>query len=1158
MADYFQVGGSLRRSAPSYVRRQADERLYQALLDGHYCYLLNARQMGKSSLVIRTVQRLEAESRRFHCATLDMSHQGSTDVTAAQWYKGIVTELWRAFGLYSVFDLQQWWQSQEGLTPQYRLYLFIKDQLLKHCSERQLVIFLDEIDAVLGLNFSCDDFFALIRACFNERAQNSDFQRLRFVMVGVATPSDLISNPATTPFNIGAAIDLTGFTLAEATPLLNGLPYANEIAKPMLRVILDWTQGQPFLTQKLCRLAATVKVSGPNPETLIDTFVRERIIERWEQQDEPQHLRTIRDRLTAAAERSPQVLSQYAQLLQGSSLKAQGDPAQVVLALAGLVVNDQGYLRITNRIYPQIFDTPWVTARLAALRPYAHSLQAWLDSGRQDSSRLLRGQALRDAQDWAQDKSLGNTDQQYLMASAEAEREQTELQRQAERTESMAAALAQQRQTSRLQRIVLTLLGVGLLGTVLSGILIYGQYQRAEQARQGALQLARQARIDQVETLHLSFIANLEAAQYLAGLLQIIEATRMLERIEDSPPALTIKVRDALRRAIFETDQFNTLNGHSARIGGVAGSPDGELIATASADDTVKIWGKDGALKMTLTGHEAEVRAVEFSPEGQLVASASSDGSIKLWRLTGEDVASMRAESGLLDVAFAPDGYSLAAAGDDKKLFIWNRDGRLLQSVAAHDALIWAVTYSPDGNTIATASSDASAKLWSTDGALLRVLDGHAGAVRDVALSARLIATASDDRTIRLWSYEGRLVNTLTAHSGPVQTVHFSLDGSLLISGAEDRRVMVWRAADGTLLKTLSGHRARVLDAIITADNSTVISTSQDNTVRLWRIDGSLRRALHGHTATIRQVAFSPDGQFLVSGSLDASVRLWSLDDPAASRVIGSHDAPVKGVSISPDQQLIASAGEDGLAKLWRFDGTLVTELIGHDSGVKGVAFNHTGDRIVTGAADRSVKLWNRSGGLIASLIGHAGAIWGVNTGPDGLIASASLDDTGKIWKEQGQELATLTGHEAVVARIAFHPDGEQLASASFDGTVGLWQTDGTWIKWLEGHAGEVFSVNYSPDGQMIVSASRDETIKLWWPDGELITTLAGHNAPVWSAVFSPDGRTLASGGVDGRVLLWDLEKILSLDELAYACDWVADLLRTNQQLSEQKRAICD
>lgn len=100
--------------------------------------------------------------------------------------------------------------------------------------------------------------------------------------------------------------------------------------------------------------------------------------------------------------------------------------------------------------------------------------------------------------------------------------------------------------------------------------------------------------------------------------------------------------------------------------------------------------------------------------------------------------------------------------------------------------------------------------------------------------------------------------------------------------------------------------------------------------------------------------------------------------------------------------------------------------------------------------------------------------------------------------------------------------------------------------------------MNFSPDGQIIASASRDETIKLWRTDGELITTLAGHNAPVWSAVFSPDGRSLASAGVDSRILLWDLAQILALDELAYACAWVADLLNTNQQLAEQKRTLCE
>jgi len=1158
VADFFQVGGSLGRTASSYVERQADEDLYQALLEGQYCYLLNARQMGKSSLLIHTVQRLEAQPQDFRCAILDMTHQGSVGVTEAQWYKGIVTELWQAFGLYSVFDLQSWWQAQDGLAPQYRLSLFIKDLLTKHLPEQQIVIFLDEIDAVLGLGFSCDDFFALIRSCYNDRAHNAAFQRLRFVMVGVATPGDLISNPATTPFNIGTAIDLTGFSLAEAAPLLEGLPYAKEIAKPMLEAILHWTNGQPFLTQKLCSLASTAEAVDAQPRELIDSLVRERIIDRWRQQDEPQHLRTIHDRLTAAAERTPYALVQYAQLLQGAVLKASGDQAHMVLALAGVVVSDDNQLRIANRIYPEIFDPTWVADRLAALRPYSQSLEAWLSSGRQDASRLLHGQALRDAQAWSQDKSLDNIDQQFLIASAEAERKQLELQRQAEQAESMSAALTQQRRTSRLQRIVLAMLAVLLIGTVFSGITIYKQYQRAETARQEALELARQAQLDQVKALHSSFVTNFEANQHLTALLQMIEATQLLKRIDDAPPELAENIRNALRQAVFAADQYNELDDHSARSGALAISRDNEMIATASANRTIKIWGKDGSLKTTLAGHEGEVRAVKFSPDGRLIASASGDATVMLWRPSGEPVATLRASKGdLLEVAFAPDGHSLAAAGADENLFVWDTQGHLLQTIHAHTAAIWAVEYSPDGSVIATASSDGSVKLWSTaTGTLLHVLKGHDGAVRDVALGTRMIATASDDHTIKLWNYQGHLIRSLT-YSSPVETVQFSADGSLLISGAEDSRITVWRTTDATPLKTLSGHHGRILNVAITSDNSTVISSSWDNTVRLWRINGSLHHALPGHRTTIRQIAFSPDGHYLVSGGLDSSVRLWSLEDKSASRMIGHHNGPVKSIAISPDQTLIASAGEDGLAKLWTFDGRLVAELKGHLGGVKSVAFSDSGDTIVTGGADRSIKIWSRNGKLIASLDGHTGGIWGVNTGPDGLIASASLDNSAIIRNRNGEKVATLNGHKDVVTRVAFSPDGLQLATASFDGAIGLWRSDGSLIKWLKGQVGNVLSVNYSPDGRFIASASSDETVKLWAADGTLITTLA-HDAPVWTAVFSPDGHTLASAGVDGQIQLWDLEKILKLDELAYACGWVADLLRTNHSLAEQRHAICD
>src|SRR5437879_12690987 len=89
--------------------------------------------------------------------------------------------------------------------------------------DSRIVIFIDEIDAVRSLSFSTDEFFAAIRECYNRRAQDPAFERLTFCLLGVATPSDLIQDTRTTPFNIGRRIELTDFTAHEAAPSPQGL-----------------------------------------------------------------------------------------------------------------------------------------------------------------------------------------------------------------------------------------------------------------------------------------------------------------------------------------------------------------------------------------------------------------------------------------------------------------------------------------------------------------------------------------------------------------------------------------------------------------------------------------------------------------------------------------------------------------------------------------------------------------------------------------------------------------------------------------------------------------------------------------------------------------------------------------------------------------------
>ena len=1211
VSDEYQIGGSLPADASSYVTRQADLDFYECLRAGEFCYVLNSRQMGKSSLRVRAMRRLQAVGTV--CAFIDLTGIGKEDVTPEKWYAGIINSLVSSCQLSNKINWRNWWRERRDLlSPLQRFSLFIEEVVLVEIPQN-IVIFIDEIDRVLSMNFSADEFFALIRWFYNQRVDNPEYRRLTFALLGVATPSDLIADKTQTPFNIGRAINLGGFQINEVQPLING--WQGRVANPesVIAEILNWTGGQPFLTQKLCKLVLENELNKVNRRGIegFEELIRLRVIDNWESQDEPEHLKTIRDRLLRNQQKSPQLLGLYQQILASGNppqpplgkgglnvtllltkeeivtlapplskgglggVLTDGSPEQTELRLSGLVVQNQGKLKVYNRIYAEVFNLEWVEKQLGKLRPYSETFNAWAAANFEDNSRLLRGNALQKALEWSIYKKLSYLDYRFLAASQDLEKREFKLALAVKEEEGQILAKANDTLVSAQEQAKVELTQakrratrIMAIGSIVLGISVITAISIQLQVKKAQQELAEQQVILQTSFSKVSLVSD-----PFAALLTALQAAQKMKKLEPSATSDTrIQVMRGLQQAIYHVRETDRAIGHRGAIKSVTFSPDGKIFASASEDGTVKLWNaKPATLISTLTGHTGRVTSLSFHPNGKILASGSEDGTVKLWDVT---------------------------------------HNTLIKTIKAHHSWVRSVSFSPDGKILASCSSAGFINLWNTaDSTLLQTLKAHTGVVTHISFSpdSKTLASASFDTTVKLWNIgDGTLINTLKDHKSNTRSVSFSPDGKTLASTDQEGIVKLWNVADGTLLQNLPTHRRAVWSAIFSPDGKTLATISSDSTVKLWNLDDINDnriepQLLKGHRGRIESIGFSPDGKTLVSGSFDSAIKLWNLEVKEPQTIKGN-STNIQAVSFSPDGNMLASGSDDFKIKLWnKKNGTLIQTLNGHEARVLSVTFSPDGKMLASGSDDKTVKLWNvQDGRLLKTLNGHRAWVRKVLFSPDGnTVVSGSSDGTVKLWNVADGSLlktfkeprsivtdlsfnldskalgvacsdgdimllnlktATLMrafpAHSGWVNTISFSPNGKMLASAGSDSKVKLWNAEnGSLLFTLEGHLSDVTNISFSPDGKILASSSEEGTVRVWnVENGREISTLEGHLGRITSIMFSPDGKTLASAGIDNTIKLWNLE--LDLDNLiGRGCLWLRDYLVTHPE--SEIRDIC-
>jgi len=826
----------------------------------------------------------------------------------------------------------------------------------------------------------------------------------------------------------------------------------------------------------------------------------------------------------------------------------------------------------------------------------------WLKKNRE---ALIRKQTIEDAaQAWRENRKRG--EEAYLLQGTRLAAAEDYLQRFADTVplSSLAQKFVQKsikhRESSR-RNLIITVTAVILgLCALASWALIEGEDARirADSASSESV-FASDRKLE-------ALVASIRAGKRLKNPLGAIGA-----KADTRIQAVT-----ALQQSVYGITELNRFEGHSGSVLDVSISPDGQLIASAGQDGTVKIWNRGGKLissfpkektfedAITVASDWKPIYAVTFSPDGSVIALSEyeSEQHIRLIDREGNLVKTLdpyppgasRGPIGYQDtntIAFSSNG-TMIANNVGGKIKVQTTDGKLI-SVLSYDDYsggnqITNLTFSPDNQVIASSDVEGTIRLWNLEGKLLKTLQ-HSEVKKNpknqlqpsyaeseyIQLSTvvfspdnKIIATAGVEGWVKLWQSNGQLIKQFKAHDSSINSINFSSDSVFFATASSDNTVKLW-TRDGNPLKIITGHTARINKVIFAPDGKSIFTASNEGTIRNWSLSSIPISRIPTNRA-VKNIEFSPDGK--VIATVDENIQLWSLDgNPLATLDDG------KNISFSQNEGLLASTvnGEIKIWQLiWNTDGSLNAKRFSsklfsrfdYFSPINRVKFspnNHLITIIGSQGALSKLILLDEQNQIICNLSSDD-YIEDVEISPDGQDIVLYSKPTHKVYtQKEGLKLFTVSNLKGeflpnqyttlVGYKASFSPDGKVIATAGEDGAVRLFKRDGSLISNLTGHSKKVTDVSFSPDSQMIASASEDGTVKLWSRNGTLIKTLE-HSGSVNSLSFRPDGRILATAVDDGTVLLWNLD----LDDLlARGCTWARGYLENNSSISKEDRNLC-